>query len=144
MLHSSVGCIKYPYMEPSTSSAAGLTLAVGTVSLVGTLFGMHYDALLFGLFGGLIFLSRSPKVSRSQAVSGVLASALLAGTFANATSVVLGAYYPVLHQVGGDPLRRAFAMMIGSGWQVVVPVVFGVLKQWLAKVAGSNTQESKS
>lgn len=125
-------------MEPSSgSAAAGLTITVGTVSIVGTLLGMHYDALLFGLFGGLIFLSRGKAVARAQAVTGAISSALLAGVFAPLLSSLLYSLNSSLASVDTDTMRRAAAMIIGGGWQVALPTAFEAFKSaingWLLK-----------
>lgn len=105
--------------------------------MVGTLFGMHYDSLLFGLLGGLIFLSRSAKVARAQALSGVLSSALLAGTFAQSAAVLTLAYFSVAKPIGEDSLRRAAAMSIGACWQVGVPMALSIVRNWASKASAT-------
>lgn len=121
-------------MEPSSgSAAAGLTITVGTVSVVGTLLGMHYDALLFGLFGGLIFLSQGNTVRRTQAVTSVIASALLAGVGAPILSSLLVSFYSALANVDTDTMRRASALLIGGSWQAAIPYAFKSFKETLSK-----------
>lgn len=121
-------------MEPSSgSAAAGLTITVGTVSLVGTLLGMHYDALLFGLFGGLIFLSRDKAVARTRAVTGAISSALLAGVFAPLLAGVLYSLHSGLSSIDSDTMRRASSVIIGGGWQAALPAAFEALRGWLLK-----------
>lgn len=120
-------------MEPSSSSAAAITISVGTVSVVGTLLGMHYDALLFGLFGGLIFLSRSPSVTRYQAISSTIASVLIAGVAAPILSLIVTSNFSSFQSLGEDTLRRACAMLIGGGWQAGVPIAFDFIKQWVSR-----------
>lgn len=115
-------------MEPSSSSAAGVTFTIGTVSVVGTLFGMHYDALLFGLFGGLIFLTNSPKVSRVNAIGNVIASVLLAGAMSPLFGALLLSWFEFLTSVGEDNMRRASSLAIGAGWQAGVPAALSVIK----------------
>lgn len=92
---------------------------------------MHYDSLLFGLFGGLIFLMNSPKTSRIAALSSILASVLLAGIMAPILSAVLLSWYEVLVAVGDDNMRRASALAIGAGWHASVPTVFAFVKSKL-------------
>lgn len=43
--------------EPATITAAGGALALGTVTLTGSILGLEYDVLLVGLAGGLVALS---------------------------------------------------------------------------------------
>ncbi|HET8687561.1 MAG TPA: hypothetical protein VFM18_12995, partial [Methanosarcina sp.] len=119
-------------LEPSSGSAvAGLTITVGTVSLVGTLLGMHYDALLFGLFGGLIFLSRCVSTTRSKAITGAISSALLAGVFSPILVNFLYSLHESLKSIDEDTMRRAASMIIGGGWQVVIPTAVQIFGEWL-------------
>lgn len=118
-------------MEPSTSSLAGVTFVIGTVSVVGTLFGMQYDSLLFGLFGGLIFLMNSPRTSRVAALSSIVASVLLAGIMAPILAALLLSWYEVLSSVGEDNIRRASALAIGAGWHATLPTAFSFIKSKL-------------
>lgn len=121
-------------MEPSSGSlAAGVTISVGTVSIVGTLFGMHYDALLFGLFGGLLFLARGATVTRAQAVTGIVASALIAGVFSPIVANIAISFSSSLGDVGTDTLRRASALALGGGWQAALPAALEGLRKWLTK-----------
>ncbi len=115
-------------MELSISSTAGVTFVIGTVSVVGTVFGMHYDSLLFGLFGGLIFLTNSPRTSRVAALSSVIASVLLAGSMAPILAAFLISWYDVLANVGEDNVRRAGSLAIGAGWHASLPAVISFVK----------------
>lgn len=94
---------------------------------------MHYDALLFGLFGGLIFLSRGETVARKQAVSSVISSALIAGVGAPLIASLLAAMHAGLAAVDPETMRRASALLIGSGWQVAIPAAIKAFKKWLLR-----------
>ena len=118
-------------MEPSVTSAAGLTITIGTVSVVGTLLGMQYDSLLFGLFGGLIFLTHSKRSTRASAISNVITSVLLAGALSPVACGLAVAWFESLEKVGEDNIRRALAMCIGAGWQGGIPVLVSALKSKL-------------
>ena len=115
-------------MEPSSSSAAGVTISVGTVSIVGTLLGMHYDALLFGLFGGLLFLARSDSAQRPKAIASIISSTLIAGVGSPIFASMLVFWINGLETVGGDTLRRACALALGGGWQAVLPTALEIVK----------------
>lgn len=125
-------------MDPSTSSVAGVTLVIGTVSVVGTLFGMHYDSLLFGLFGGLIFLMNSPRTSRLAALSSIIASVLLAGAMSPIVAALLLSWYEALSSVGEENIRRASSLAIGAGWHASLPTVMDVIKSKFG-TRGDNT-----
>lgn len=124
-------------MEPSVGTTAGVTFVIGTVSVVGTIFGMHYDSLLFGLFGGLLFLMNSQKTSRVAAMSSVIASVLLAGSMAPIASAVLLSWYDVLAAVGEENIRRASSLAIGAGWQASLPTALSFIKSKLGSHGGN-------
>lgn len=115
-------------MEPSSGSVAGVTFTIGTVSVVGTLLGMHYDALLFGLFGGLIFLTNNPSTTRTNAIGNVIASVLIAGSLSPVLGALLVSWFEVLTNVGEDNMRRASSLIIGAGWQASIPTAMEILR----------------
>ena len=104
--------------EPSSTSAAAFT--VGTVSVVGTFLGMHYDALLLGLFGGLIMLARQQAATRLIAFSSVTLSAIFAGAMSPVAASVVVAYTQALSL---DEARISSAAVIGCGWQSIAPIL---------------------
>ena len=89
---------------------------------------MHYDALLFGLFGGLIFLTNSPKVSRANAIGNIIASVLIAGAMSPIFGAMLVSWFEVLTSVGEDNMRRASSLAIGAGWQAGVPAAMAMIR----------------
>lgn len=104
--------------ELSTTTAAAIS--VGTVSLVGTFLGMHYDALLLGLFGGLLMLARQQPASRFTAFSGVTLSSLLAGAISPVTSSIIVGY---MSMISLEEARICSAAIVGCGWQSFAPVL---------------------
>jgi hypothetical protein len=110
--------------EPSSTSAAAFT--VGTVSIVGTFLGMHYDALLLGLFGGLIMLARQQAATRLIAFSSVTLSTLFAGAMSPVAASVVVAYTAALTL---DEARISCAALIGCGWQSMAPIITDFVKQ---------------
>lgn len=117
----------------SNSVATGITLTVGTINIAGTLLGMHYDSLLFGLLGGLIMLSSSERGSRSHALSNVLAGILVAGVGSPILVEVVISVIGILGKLGSDNLRPAAAMLIGGSWHVGLPVIFKAFKKLLLR-----------
>lgn len=115
--------------EPSTTSVAAFT--VGTVSVVGTFLGMHYDALLLGLFGGLIMLARQESATRLIAFSSVTLSTLFAGAMSPIAASVLVAYTQALSL---DEARISCAALIGCGWQSMAPIATDFIKQSLGAI----------
>ena len=113
--------------EPSTTSVAAFT--VGTVSVVGTFLGMHYDALLLGLFGGLIMLARQQASTRLLAFSSVTLSTLFAGAMSPVAASVVVAYTAAMTL---DEARISCAALIGCGWQSMAPLITDFVKQLFA------------
>ena len=113
--------------EPVSTAATGTAISVGTVTLVGTVFGMRYDLLLLGLFGGLLRLSKDERTNRKAAFSSVALSTLLAG----AVSPVAGAFFAHLFnlQANVDEFRICAAVLIGYGWQAMMPAIWDLIIQ---------------
>lgn len=104
--------------EPHTT-AAGATVALGVVTVTGSVLGIHYDALMGGLGGGLVtllWLGRRPFL---HALGATLASAFLAGVFAPLAIAAAGQYAPWTTPAGPDNSRVMVAAMIG----LLVPLV---------------------
>ena len=125
--------------EPVTSTT-GIALSVGTVTLVGSIFGMQFDALMFGLFGGLIMLSRITPKTRLEAFTTLIASVLIAGIIAPILAAWLSDTFQFLHKVKEDNLREAAALVIGAGWLTVLPTLWEGAKEWIGNKFGGAKQ----
>lgn len=106
--------------EPAASAVGGIVIAAGTVALSGTIFGVHYDALLAGFFGGLLSLSILPPMSRWKIACSVGGSSLMAGFFAPIFAAGALNYLPWLVGVG-EITRMSCAVVIGICWQPLLP-----------------------
>jgi hypothetical protein len=107
-------------MAEPASSTASIAIAAGTITLSGSVFGVQYDALLAGFFGGLVSLSYLPPMSALKIASTVAGSALLAGFFAPVIAAAALHYFPWLHSVG-DFMRLAGGAGLGIAAQVLIP-----------------------
>lgn len=114
-------------MAEPTSSTVGIAIAAGTITLSGSILGVHYDALLAGFFGGLVSLSYLPATSIARIAGTVAASALLAGFFAPVISMAAMNYFAWLAGTG-DHTRIATAAGIGLCAQVAIPAVFNWIR----------------
>ncbi len=112
--------------EPSSTTAAAIS--VGTVSIVGTFLGMHYDALLLGLFGGLLMLARQQATNRFTAFSGVTLSALFAGAISPVTASIIVSYVSFITL---EEARICSAAVVGCGWQSFAPIILDNLSATL-------------
>lgn len=115
-------------MAEPASSTASIAFAAGTITLTGSILGVHYDALLAGFFGGLVALSYLPAMPPMRIAGTVVAASLMAGFFAPIIAVGAANYFPWL--VGtGDSLRIAMAAGLGIFGQSLIPIALGYLRK---------------
>lgn len=106
--------------EPFTPAAAAIT--VGSVTFIGTIFGMQYSLLLIGLFAGLIRLGQQKRESRTNAVSTVALSSLMAG----AVAPVVAAYAEKHYSLGPsktEAMEVCAAFILGYAWQTAASLL---------------------
>ena len=115
-------------MPEPASSTVGIAIAAGTITLTGSIIGVQYDALLAGLFGGLVSLSYLPPMSGPKIAGSVIGSSLVGGWFAPVAAVAAVNYFPWLTGAG-EAIRMSTAAGLGLGAQVMIPVAFA----WLRK-----------
>jgi hypothetical protein len=114
-------------MAEPASSTAGIAIAAGTITLTGTILGVHYDALTAGLFGGLVSLSYLPAMPVLRIAGSVATSSLLAGFFAPLIAAAAVNYFPFLGGMG-DYMRIAAAAGLGISAQAVIPAVLNWIR----------------
>jgi hypothetical protein len=107
-------------MAEPASSAASIAIAAGTITLSGSVFGVQYDALLAGFFGGLVSLSYLPPMPALKIAGTVAGSALLAGFFAPVFAAAAQHYFPWLQSLG-ECLRLAGGAALGIASQALIP-----------------------
>lgn len=117
----------------------GSALALGTVTLTGTVLGMHYDALIIGFVAALVAtLHLPPRDGQARTpwrvFSLVAGASFLAGIFAPATAQAATAYLPWMAALGGDLLRITSAAVIGASANVAIPLAI----TWATRKAGGQ------
>ncbi|CAN7463309.1 hypothetical protein LJR289_003059 [Pseudoduganella sp. LjRoot289] len=117
-------------MAEPVSSTVSIAIAAATITLSGSVFGVQYDALLAGLFGGLVSLSYLPPMPALKIAGTVAGSALLAGFFAPVIAVAALHYFPWLNSVG-DFLRLAGGAGLGIAAQVLIPAGLKRLRRYV-------------
>lgn len=122
------------------SASTGYVITVGTVTIAGTLFGMHFDALMFGLFGGLIMLSRISPKTRLEAFTTLITSVILAGVMAPILAAWTSETFTFAQKVKEDVMREAAALVIGGGWLTVLPTAWEAAKSWIGSKFGGTKQ----
>jgi hypothetical protein len=120
--------------EPTSSSiGGGAILAAGAVTITGSILGMQYDALLVGLFGGLVSLMFLPAMPPFK-VAGTLFTASVFGAIGSPLAPAVAAKYAdFLVQAGPTPLRLFAALAIG----LFVQFLIGAVIKRLAKEGGA-------
>jgi hypothetical protein len=106
--------------EPST--ATGIAIGAGVITITGSIFGVHYDMLLAGFFGGLLSLSHLPPMSRLKVASTVGTAAVAAGFFGPVIATAALHYFPWLSELG-DFLRLAAGAAIGISLHSIFPAL---------------------
>jgi len=117
--------------EPSSTTAGGIAVATGLVTLTGSFLGLQYDALLFGLFGGLISLMHI-SAGTPRRMAGTLATSALLGSVLSQFTPAMVHEFAVLSKVNADHIRLATALAGGLFGQFGIPLVMG----WLSRKSG--------
>lgn len=104
---------------------------ISAIGIAGTFLGMPIEALVLGAVGGAVALGRSEPSGRRQAVSGLIASMMLAGT-ASPLVVEIGAHY--LHLSDASLLKAFVPFAIGATWQWFLPKLTVLAEAWLQKI----------
>lgn len=113
--------------EPASSTAVGVAIAAGTITLTGSILGVQYDALLAGFFGGLVSLSYLPSMPALRTAGSVATSAMLAGFFAPVIAAAGASYFPWVAGMGGFA-RIASGAALGICAQVIIPSLFAWIR----------------
>lgn len=109
--------------EPASATATGVAIAAGTITLTGSIFGVEYEMLMAGFFGGLVSLSFLPQMSRMRVAGTIAASSIAAGFFGPAIAVTGLHYFPYLADLGVG-IRLGAGATTGLFFQTVIPAIF--------------------
>lgn len=122
--------------EPSSNTASGIALATGTITITGSIFGLQYDALLFGLFGGLISLMHLPPMSLLRLVGTLGSAALFGALFGPAMIAFAAASWSWFSAVPAGLARLGGALLVGLFAQAIVPIALAFLDRKRNAAAG--------
>lgn len=120
--------------EPMSPSVAGAAMAAGAITLTGSIFGMQYDALLFGLFGGLISLMHLPPMGMVRVVSTLFSASLMGAVFGPAGVAAAQANFAWVKAVPAEPARLGSALLIGLFLQALIQLAM----RWLQARGGAG------
>lgn len=110
-------------LDPVSPPASAIAIAAGSITITGSIFGLQYEALLAGFFGGLCFVTYAPPATKGRLAASLLAASLMAGFFAPIILVGLLNYVSWLAQVNETALRIGVAAWIGLAGQSSLPFI---------------------
>lgn len=113
--------------EPATTT--GLAIAAGTITLTGSIFGVDYDMLLAGFFGGLVSLSFLPQMTKARVAGTVASSSIAAGLFGPTVVVFALHWFPFMLELGTG-VRLVSGATIGLFFQSAIPAIFRKIEKW--------------
>ena len=124
--------------EPTSNAAAGIALATGAITITGSIFGLQFDALLFGLFGGLISLMHLPPMTLLRLVGTLGSAALLGALFGPAAIAAAAASWTWFSAVPAAPARLGGALLVGLFAQAIIPIALAILDRKRGAQAGGT------
>jgi hypothetical protein len=92
--------------------------------------GMPADAVLYGLFGGLIMLARAEKTTRFKAFATVLSGMVIAGTGADLLQDLVVYRFELFTHTSAKNVRIAAALFLGACWQNSVHIAISKIGRW--------------
>jgi len=92
--------------------------------------GMPSDAVLYGLFGALIMITRSPKKTRTEAFVTALSSIVIAGIGSDLLLDLLVHNFNLFNHTASGTVRKASALFLGACWPTLTSVGLDRLKNW--------------
>ncbi len=104
---------------------------ISAIGIAGTFLGMPIEALILGAVGGAVSLGRSEPSGRRQAVTGLIASMMLAGTL-SPLLMELGTNY--LHLSDTALLKAFVPFTVGATWQWFTPKITALIEAWYLKI----------
>ena len=116
---------------PVNTINAAAAVNISAIGIAGTFFGMPIEALVLGAVGGAVALGRSEPSGRRQAVTGLIASMMLAGTL-SPLLMELGANY--LHLSDTALLKAFVPFTVGATWQWFTPKITALIEAWYLKI----------
>ena len=115
--------------DPTTNTATGIALATGAITLTGSIFGLQYDALLFGLFGGLISLMHLSPMGLMRLASTLGTASLMGALFGPAAIAAAAASWVWFQAIPKEPARLGGSLLVGLFAQALIPIALDWLKR---------------
>lgn len=122
--------------EPTSGVATGVTIAAGAITLTGSIFGLQYDALLFGLLGGLLSLMHLPPMTALRVASTLASASVLGALFGPALIAAAQAQFSWIGAVPAQPARLGSAVIVGCFLQALIQLVMAWLQGRTKQIGG--------
>lgn len=118
----------------SEPTITGSAVALGAVTITGSILGLHYDAMLIGFVAALVALMHLPPADGEPRTPGrvfvfVASAAFLAGVFAPALALLARTHLDWLASMPDAALRPMCAALIGGGGHMLVPMALAALRR---------------
>lgn len=129
--------------EPATT-ATGAGLALGAVTITGTVLGLHIDALLLGLAAALSALmllppDGGPPRTPWRVFAFVASASFAAGVFAPLVALIAADELETLRRLDPAVLRGMSAVAIGATVHLLLPAlrpVVGLVAERIGRIVG--------
>ena len=128
--------------EPASNTVAAVAIATGAITLSGSIIGMQYDALLVGLFGGLISLMHLPPMGAWKMAGTLFSAVIMAGLISPFGVEAAHAYLDWTAKVPNNVVRLASALVIGIIAQAAIPLLLRLLAKASGSPAGTDGSRS--
>lgn len=113
--------------EPSSTTAGAVAVAAGVITLTGSIVGLQFDALLFGLLGGLISLMHISVGSPFRMAMALVTAALCGAVASQIAPAWAHDSFAWTQKLSPDAIRLSSALLTGLVVQVVIPLGLGFL-----------------
>lgn len=116
--------------EPANTATACVAAVTGSVTICGKFFGMEYDALVLGFFGGVVSLMWLPAMNPLRLCGTLFTASVFGGAASPLAPAIAAKYADFLLATGGAaPLRLFAALAFGAMAQGLIGLAINKLKR---------------
>ena len=112
--------------EPTATTAAGVAIATGAVTVTGSILGLGYDVMIGGLIGSLMLVMHLPTAPLRHTAFMVFLGATLSAGFAPVATAAAWEYFAWARKIPDVALNMACSIALG----VVTPAAIPLGLRW--------------
>ncbi len=116
-------------MAEPASTTTGIAISAGAVTITGSLFGLGYESLIFGLIGSSLLVMHLPAASLGRTVIMVILGSLLAAGFAPSAVAAAISNWEWAKAMDATALRMGCALALGIAIPAIVPIIPALAKR---------------